>query len=52
MFLGSQLAESEEEKILDDMSFSIRPEDIHHFSFPTYKSPDTKDDMVRFHVIN
>ena len=40
------MAESEEERILDDMSATIRPQDIHHFSFPTYKSPDTKDDMV------
>ena len=46
IFAGSQLAQSEEERILDGTLALIQPEDIHHFSFPTYKAPDTKDDMV------
>ena len=49
-FLGSQLAESEEEKLFDEVQVSLRIkcEGISPFCFPSYKSPDTKDDMVRF----
>lgn len=47
--LGSQLADGEAEKLIDDAKFPllITPEAIFPFSFPAYKSPDTKDDMVR-----
>ncbi|XP_029201287.2 LOW QUALITY PROTEIN: cilia- and flagella-associated protein 221-like [Acropora millepora] len=43
----SQLADSEAEKLVDDAKFPllITPEAIFPFSFPAYKSPDTKDDM-------
>jgi len=49
LHLGSQLADSEAEKLVDDAKFPllITPESIFPFSFPAYKSPDTKDDMVR-----
>ena len=49
-FLGSQLAESEEEKLFDEVQVSLRIkcEGISPFCFPSYKSPDTKDDMVCF----
>ena len=35
--------------MFDEVKFPllITPEAIFPFSFPTYKSPDTKDDMVR-----
>jgi len=47
-FLGSQLAESEEEKLFDEVQVPLRMncEGISPFCFPSYKSPDTKDDMV------
>jgi len=50
-FLGSQLAESEEEKLFDEVQvpLQIKCEGISPFCFPSYKSPDTKDDMVRFY---
>lgn len=49
MISGSQLAESEEEKLFDEVQvpLQIRSEGIFPFCFPSYKSPDTKDDMVR-----
>ena len=45
---GSQLAESEEEKLFDEVGapLNMSPEAIFPFSFPSYKSPDTKEDMV------
>ena len=48
-FSGSQLAESEEEKLFDEVQVPLRikSEGIFPFCFPSYKSPDTKDDMVR-----
>lgn len=51
-FLGSQLAESEEEKLFDEVEVPLRisSEGIFPFCFPSYKSPDTKDDMV--HMLN
>ena len=50
--LGSQLAESEEEKLFDEVEVPLRisSEGIFPFCFPSYKSPDTKDDMV--HMLN
>ena len=47
-FLGSQLAESEGEKLFDEVGvpLQIQSASIFPFSFPSYKSPDTKDDMV------
>lgn len=47
-FLGSQLALSEEEKLFDEVQVPLRikSEGISPFCFPSYKSPDTKDDMV------
>ena len=46
--LGSHLAESEGEKLFDEVGIplQIQPASIFPFSFPCYKSPDTKDDMV------
>ncbi|KAJ7384106.1 hypothetical protein OS493_023430 [Desmophyllum pertusum] len=43
----SQLAESEEEKLFDEaeVPLLIKSEGIFPFCFPSYKSPDTKDDM-------
>ncbi|CAH3130560.1 unnamed protein product [Pocillopora meandrina] len=43
----SQLAESEEEKLFDEVEVPLRisSEGIFPFCFPSYKSPDTKDDM-------
>ncbi|PFX33812.1 Primary ciliary dyskinesia protein 1 [Stylophora pistillata] len=43
----SQLAESEGEKFFDEdeVPLQISSEGIFPFSFPSYKSPDTKDDM-------
>lgn len=43
----SQLAESEVEKLFDEVGvpLHITPASIVPFSFPSYKSPDTKDDM-------
>ena len=51
-FLGSQLAASEEEKLFDEVEVPLRisSEGIFPFCFPSYKSPDTKDDMV--HMLN
>ena len=51
-FLGSQLAESEEEKLFDEVEVPLRisSEGVFPFCFPSYKSPDTKDDMV--HMLN
>ena len=48
ILLGSQLAESEVEKLFDEVGvpLQITPASIIPFSFPSYKSPDTKDDMV------
>lgn len=50
--LGSQLAESEEENLFDEVEVPLRisSEGIFPFCFPSYKSPDTKDDMV--HMLN
>lgn len=47
-FVGSQLAESEGEKLFDEVGvpLQIQSASIFPFSFPSYKSPDTKDDMV------
>ena len=49
-FVGSQLAESEGEKLFDEVGvpLQIQSASIFPFSFPSYKSPDTKDDMVSF----
>jgi len=44
------MAESEEERILTRIPTSFDPALVHPFSFPAYKSPDTKDDMV-LHLI-
>lgn len=43
----SQLAESEGEKLFDEVGvpLQIQSASIFPFSFPSYKSPDTKDDM-------
>ncbi|XP_068715346.1 cilia- and flagella-associated protein 221-like isoform X1 [Montipora foliosa] len=43
----SQLADGEAEKLFDQVGvpLEITPESIFPFSFPSYKSPDTKDDM-------
>ena len=47
-FVGSQLAESEGERLFDEVGvpLQIQSASIFPFSFPSYKSPDTKDDMV------
>lgn len=46
--VGSQMAESEEERILERIPTTFDPALVHPFSLPAYKSPDTKDDLVRY----
>lgn len=45
------MAESEEEKLFIELPNSICASWVHPFSFPVYKSPDTKDDLVLYHIL-